>query len=87
MTELLILFGVPCAVVITMHELEIFGYRLYPLLVRWLNFKPFTCELCMSTWTYFFLHGFVTSFDVYNILGSFIAGMTAYLLSMKFLKI
>lgn len=85
--ELLLIFGVPAMVVIIMHQFEIFGHRVYSILVsRALNFKPFNCELCMSFWTYFLLHGFLFQFDFYNILGAFICALLGYIYSFKFIK-
>ena len=86
MKTIILLFGVPSLVVILMHELTIFGYKIYPLIVKLLPFKPFTCELCLSFWTYLGVKITLEGFTYYTIFESFIAGMIGYLLSNKFLK-
>mgnify|MGYP000400879725 CR=1 FL=1 len=81
-----LLIGIPAGVVIIMHELEILGRRIWPLVVKVLNFKPFNCEICLSFWAYFITAGLLNGFTLYNLLASFIAGFLGYLFSIKFIK-
>lgn len=83
---LILLFGLPAGIVILMHQVEIFGHRIWPQVVRVLNFKPFTCELCLSFWVYFVTAGVLNGFTIYNLVASFIAGLLGYLYSIKFIK-
>jgi hypothetical protein len=71
--EVLLLLGIPAGTILFMFELEILGYRVYPLIVRVLNFKPFTCELCLSFWAYYGIAGYIHGYDLYNLLGAFIS--------------
>ena len=82
----ILLFGIPAVVVIIMHQLEIFNRRLWPIVVRYLNFKPFTCELCLSFWAYLITGVLINGFTIYNLVASFIAGLIGYLYSLKFIK-
>ena len=86
MNELILLFGIPAGVVILMHEIEIFNRRLWPAVVKVLNFKPFTCELCLAFWVHYITAGLINGFNLYTLLASFIAGFLAYLFSIKFIK-
>jgi hypothetical protein len=86
MKELILLFGIPSGVVILMHELTFFGYRIYPPIVKLLNFKPFTCELCLSFWTHFGIVSYLNGFDIYGVTSSLLAGVIGYLISLKFIK-
>jgi hypothetical protein len=86
MKELILLFGIPSAIVILMHELTVFGYRIYPQIVKRLNFKPFTCELCLSFWTHFGVVSYLNGFDIYGVASSFTAGLIGYMISLKFIK-
>ena len=83
---LILLIGLPAGTVILMHNLEILGVRVWPKVLRVLNFKPFTCELCLSFWVYFVTAGVLNGFTIYNLVASFIAGLLGYLISIKFIK-
>lgn len=86
LNELFFLFGIPASAVIIMHELTIGGYRVWARVVNLLPVKPFTCELCMSFWLYFLLHGLFTQFDVSNLLGAFLSAFLGYIFALKFIK-
>jgi hypothetical protein len=86
MEKLILLFSVPALVVVVMHELELFGYRIYPIVVKYLNFKPFTCELCLSFWTYLGINIGLDRFNYMTIFESFLAGLIGYLYSKQFFK-
>ena len=86
MKELILLFSVPAFVVIVMHELEILGHRIYPLIVRILPFKPFTCELCLSFWVYLGIKSGLDGFHLVNVLESFLSGFIGYEISKRFIK-
>lgn len=73
MNEVLLLLGIPAGIILVMFELEILGYRVYPLIVRVLNFKPFTCEICLSFWAYYIIAGYIHGYDFYNLLGAFVS--------------
>jgi hypothetical protein len=83
---LTLLLGIPAGVVILMHFLEILGVRIWPLVVKVLNFKPFTCELCLTFWVHLVTAGLLNGFTIYNLLASFLAGFIGYLMSTKILK-
>lgn len=86
MKELLIIFGVPAMVTIIMHELTFLGYRIYPVIVKYLDFKPFTCELCMSFWIALGISFNEYGFHLETILISFLSGLMGFIYSKQFIK-
>jgi len=83
---LTLLLGIPAGVVILMHQFEILGYRIWPVVVKLLNFKPFTCELCLTFCVHLITAGLLNGFTLYNLLASLLAGFIGYLMSKQIIK-
>jgi hypothetical protein len=86
MKEAIIIFGVPAMVTIIMHELTFFGYRIYPLFIKYFDFKPFICELCMSFWMTLGITYIEFGFHLGTVLMSFLSGFIGYFYSKQFIK-